>query len=381
MSTLAPALVAIGGVEEVALATWGTRILHVLRRGSDLFLHYEGDPVSQQMFLPTSIAPKQRVACVVLDDDLMLAWSERGSIKFMAWSLLFRRVVTEPFTVTDGESPALEVFRTRKMTLAYTLNNNNYRRNSSSRGLSWGIQVLEDQGLGPLRELDVTVRTRDGVQAQWAETDAVIVPPFLHRYTMDDADIAGTVLDDLGNIQNGTLVGGVTTVPGAEGEALSFDGVDDQVNLDGVSLSTASSYTIMALVRWTAFPGTQKAIWDSRAAANQQPAALLIGPNGVTCEIGVQAGILHSGILVPPLAQYTNRWNRIVVVYNASRRTMEGYLDGKQQTLRGVSSANVASSVFRLGASPTLAGMLFTGLIDTVQIWNVALTSRQVAAL
>lgn len=384
MTTLAPALVAIGGVEEISVAIWKTRILHVIRRGPDLFLHFEGDSISKQLILPTGTRPKDGITSAVVGNDLMLAWSERGgegTIRFMRWSLLTFETITGPLTVTAGESPTLVVFRTRKLAMGYARANTNFRRNSSTLGSTWGTEITEDVGSGPLRELDATIRDEAGFISQWAETDAVIIPAEQHFYSMNDADIAGTVLDDLKNNQNGTLVGGVGTVAGYEGQALQFDGVNDEVNLNGVTLASSASWTISAIVRWASLPGAQRAIWDSRAAASQRTSALLIGPTGVTVEVNIQGAINHVGVVVPPVPFYNNRWNRVVVVYDHTRRLIRGFLDGRLQCTRGVSSANVSSSVFRLGASPTVAGMFFTGLIDTVRIWNVALTDRQVAEL
>jgi len=67
---------------------------------------------------------------------------------------------------------------------------------------------------------------------------------YLFYYTMDN--ISGTTLNDEGGTYNGTI-GGATTSAGIDGNALSFDGVNDSVVTD---LTAESNLTALAVSVW-----------------------------------------------------------------------------------------------------------------------------------
>jgi hypothetical protein len=383
MSTLAPDIVAIGGIEEVALATWGSAVLHVLRRGVGIFLHRSDEDISVQLLLPCGASPKKRIACLVLGDELLIAWSSAGNVELFKWDLLREKVVLPTFQIGPGESPSLAIYRTSKLLLGYARNDANRHRISLTAGETWSSEFLDDSGNGPLAEVDVASADDAGSVVKWIETDGVSSPVEVHAYSMDLADISGVTLTDSIGGQNGTLLNGVTTgVAGAvSGEALQFDGVDDEVTIDGVTFDLASDYTVSVYVKVLSFPGSTKAILDSRTGSFSRPFSLLAQPYGLTFEVEGQSGNTHTIAVSGTGPDVLGVWVRVDLTYNATLRIMKGYLNGVLRAASGITSTNVSSTLFRVGASPTLGGANFTGFVDRLRIWNRVLTATQIAAL
>ena len=59
----------------------------------------------------------------------------------------------------------------------------------------------------------------------------------------------GNALDSSGNGNDGTINGGATFVPGKYGQALSFDGVDDYVEISTLGDPTISDWTLGAWIK------------------------------------------------------------------------------------------------------------------------------------
>src|SRR3989344_3356700 len=100
--------------------------------------------------------------------------------------------------------------------------------------------------LSILRSSNLTSISPASQQAAVSDFNSSLVA----HYTFDD-----TANDASGNNNHGTVSGGATYVEGKIGRALSFDGVDDQVNAGQVFSSAPQAFTLSAWVKWNVSAG------------------------------------------------------------------------------------------------------------------------------
>ena len=140
-----------------------------------------------------------------------------------------------------------------------------------------------DAGLTPSTTYLYTVSAYDfagnrSVQSPPVSGTTMAPPPpgtgLLVAYSFDEG--AGTIAHDAsGNGNNGTLVNGPTWVAGRHGSALSFNGVNNYINVDELS-STSKTYTFEFWVKRQ----NQNYIFDSNNGLDR--VAIDFGCNGLT---------------------------------------------------------------------------------------------------
>ena len=176
----------------------------------------------------------------------------------------------------------------------------------------------------------------------------------------------------------GTLTDVVATSAGdlelatTMGKALSFDGVDDYVDIADIDLFT---WTVEFLVKSSSAPGTAKTSqpinngdtfafsWDHNNSDFMQAIAFKSGASWYKTKINITLE--------------GNKLYHIAATYDKSN--LKVLVDGIE---RGSSSATVDpnqhDNVLRIGAAAGIAASFFNGIIDDVRIWNVACTQRQI---
>jgi len=369
-----------GSIREASLSTWNDTILTtVLRGGVDVgvYVHRSTDLGGVVELIPTQLGAKSQISTVVLGDVLHVVYGVLaiGMLRLVKYHLVDKRAESE-VDLWPGESAAFAVFRTTRLVIGYTFQNKQYARTSKD-GVVWGSPVLTDGGsTGPLVELDITLRDTTKAVVSWAETDEVKLPVTTHSYSMDAADISGATLIDANNAQDGTI-SGATVVPGFTGDALSFDGVDDEVQLAGVTFNTAVGYSVSVYARVSSFPGSERPVMDSRTAVNARAFGLLVNTSGFVFQI--ENGLANSSGVIP-LGGSVNTWHRFDCVFDAGRRLMLGYRDGLLMGTAPIVAGDTSSALFKLGTSPTIAAF-YTGLLDRLRIWNAPLTAKQIKIL
>jgi hypothetical protein len=201
----------------------------------------------------------------------------------------------------------------------------------------------------------------------------------------------GNALDSAGT-NNGTLVSGATFAPGEVGQAFSFSGGNDAIEVaDSASLRIAPSITIEGWVLVAGFPSAAQ--WgqilfrgDDRegldpyflaVTRNGQLAFSINDSNNASAVLAVPvpthvfvhvAGTLDDGSGLMTL--YTN--GQAAAELSTSVRPLT-YLDPASNPGLGIgNNQGIPASSYRMG---------FNGLIDEISLYNRALSSTEIAAL
>jgi len=209
-------------------------------------------------------------------------------------------------------------------------------------------------------------------------------PDLVGLWHFDEED--GTIASDSSVYGNDGIVTGASWVAGQSGfgNALSFDGVDDYVNVSDINSSLdVDTITIEAWIYLeTSQTGNhnivRKGPWADRTYGLDigTPGMNIIrgwvnqGPKG-----GSTALIANGGTVLE-----TGEWYHVAMTYDGSQ--VRVYIDRVQD---GISAGTTTGDIFdnnqslRIGGQPLASeGRLpFEGLIDEVRIWRTALTEDQ----
>jgi len=187
------------------------------------------------------------------------------------------------------------------------------------------------------------------------------------------------VADSSGNANNGTISGASWTTSGKYGNALSFDGTNDNVGIpDSNSLDLTSALTLSAWVkldslhaRWQDLIFKERAdngsySLDADSNGNSRPNLSIFRSGG------------DWGFTEGPAVLPTNQWVHLAGTWDGS--TAKLYVDGtvvKTRILTGTIPAS--TGMLRIGGTTVFGGNQFLdGLIDEVRIYNRALSQTEV---
>ena len=205
------------------------------------------------------------------------------------------------------------------------------------------------------------------------------------HYALDEG--SGTIaVDSSGNGNNGTISGGATFTTGKIGQALSFDGVNDYINIpNNTTLSPTGDMTLSAWVKFwqlgTDLARVQKIVykghnvtpWESYELMMDATNQIVFNRAGGT---NSYAGAGYTGAVSKGV------WYHIVGV--SQGLTMKIYINGTDSTnwkYNDVSGSFLQSNMdLRIGNNPWNSEH-FNGDIDDVRIYNYALSSQEVTNL
>jgi len=203
------------------------------------------------------------------------------------------------------------------------------------------------------------------------------------HWALDEAegDIAYNSIND----NHGIISGNPTwqTNSGQVNGALEFDGIDDYVSTPFVLNPGEVSFSASAWIRGGA-PGQ---VIISQADVEGQSA---LESGGTWLGISQSDGRLMTGLMAiffGPLESESvvadGQWHHVGLVYDYTTMKRHLYVDGAQVAVDAGVVAGVQSTAgLYIGAGQTLdAASFFSGLIDDVRIYDVALTAEEIAAL
>ncbi len=212
-------------------------------------------------------------------------------------------------------------------------------------------------------------------------TTVTDTPDGLLAYYRFDEGAGTSAADASGNGNNGTLFNGPVWTTGKINSALSFDGVNDYVEVpNSASINPVNFVTVSAWIYPTA-PGQSN---DSKIIVKRHQT--LANDNyslGFTSGSRPEARIVIGGsmksIYGPVLS--LNAWHHLVGVYNGS--TLKLYVNGTEvNSIAASGSLDTSTYPLRIGTRAVdPVNRYFKGSIDEVRVYNRALSEQEVQSL
>jgi hypothetical protein len=206
-------------------------------------------------------------------------------------------------------------------------------------------------------------------------------------WTFDGKDMAGNyAFDKSGNGNRGTLTGTngmpVRTI-GKIGQGLSFDGVDDYVNVGSSPTSNLSAFSVSAWFKTSARSNNDFHIISKADAGNYFWALAIDNPNGNIFAPTWQCdGANHSSLGSPITGLTDGRWHHVLMVVNDNVK-VEIFVDGQSS---GSTEAFIGSLCTGSTANVNIGRrtdnqFYFNDTIDDVRIYNRALSLDEIKRL
>ena len=179
--------------------------------------------------------------------------------------------------------------------------------------------------LGPILALAALLALIGGASGKAAPTGLVAA------YSFDGG--TGTSLADLSGNSNGGTISGAAWTTGHAGGALSFDGVNDIVNVPDSSSLDVTQVTVEAWVRPTSLGGQWRTV-ALKEKTGQMAYALYAGTNagGASGHVNVSGSsdvFVQNASILP-----TNAWTHLASTYNGSKIRL--YANGVQVASKAV---------------------------------------------
>ena len=198
---------------------------------------------------------------------------------------------------------------------------------------------------------------------------------------MDES--AGTIASDSsGNGYDFTVYNGAVWTTGRFGRALSFDGVDDYAKINTDIVGSPSSLTIAAWVKKDGDGSNYECAIHSSSNATIGATEYWLGFNDgdyITATIGARVSGIGWNAGMTTIQAVTGRWYHIAATWNGS--VVKVYVDGSLQKQYPLTSYSSLATPTRIGASSDGANYQLNGTVDSVKIYDYALTNEQVLAL
>ncbi len=194
-------------------------------------------------------------------------------------------------------------------------------------------------------------------------------------YSFDEG--AGTTLIDRSGNGNGGSISGAGWTTGRTGGALSFDGVNDVVNIPDSNSLDISQMTLEAWVRLSTL-GNQWRTVVIKEKPKQLVYALYAYTNGPGAAGNVNVNGSYDVYAQTPSLLPTKTWVHLATTYDGT--TIRLFVNGEQIATKAQTGKIVASnSPLRIGGN-TVWGEWFTGLIDDLRIYNRPLSQGEIKA-
>ncbi len=211
------------------------------------------------------------------------------------------------------------------------------------------------------------------------DTDDDIPLGLVAAYGFEEpADTA--VLDASGNGNDGVISGATRTTAGRFGDALSFDGVDDWVDLSALDVDGGEGLTISVWMKADDFGTSDGRLVSKATGVNDDDHYWMLSTfTNNSVRFRLKAGgstttlISDSGVIA------AGQWHYVTATYDGQQ--MRLYVDGVEfgsTAKTGVIDTNGGVPA-AIGDQPQ-GGRPFDGLIDEVRLYNGALTAEQIQA-
>src|SRR6266511_1496066 len=212
--------------------------------------------------------------------------------------------------------------------------------------------------------------------ASFSQATTGTISSGLVAYWKFDEGTGTTAADSSGNGNTGTLANGPSWTSGIAGNALYFDGTDDNVTVaDSNSLDLTNSFTFSAWVN------PASAFTDFRSILAKNYKYYLYASSTGFCGDGSALGGFYEvmdTVACQPSSLPVNTWTHLTLTYNGSVLTL--YRNGGAVATANV-SGTLSSSTGTLQIGASEYGEYFQGLIDEVRVYNRALTNTEIQTI
>jgi hypothetical protein len=240
--------------------------------------------------------------------------------------------------------------------------------------------TFSDSGLSTNTTYSYIVRAEDAASNLGPYSNVATVttlstiPELVAAYAFDEG--TGTTVADLsGNGRTGTIVSAVWSTSGKYGKALSFNGTNARVSIpDAAALHLTTGMTLEAWIN----PSTVSSAWRDVIYKGNDNYYLMAttSPNGSPAAGGTFAGTNTN--LLGTSALPVNTWTHLAATYDGAMLRL--YVNGAPVSMVARTGA-LSSSTNPLGiGGDSIFGQYFSGLIDEVRVYNIALPPSQIQA-
>lgn len=190
--------------------------------------------------------------------------------------------------------------------------------------------------------------------------------------------------DSSGNQNDGTLVNSPKWVKAELGNALSFDGVDDYVNLPAVTSDNWAGVTLVAWVWLNLLPTELPSSYGEIYGSNQDIYDMYEDKNNNELRVKVTTTVSAERPGIPTAQLETNRWLHIVGTYDSVEGKVKIYMNGQlidTHNLTGLVNGAQYSSIGSQGGPNGPFTDFLNGMIDEVALFNVSLDEQDIQTL
>ncbi|MDG6027332.1 MAG: hypothetical protein E3K40_11615 [Candidatus Brocadia sp.] len=211
-------------------------------------------------------------------------------------------------------------------------------------------------------------------------------------YYRFDENSGTTAADASGNSNNGALINGPVWTTGKINNAISFDGINDYVNISNESsldFERSNSFSVSAWVKLTPVSGNDYMIISKLdVAPTYRGWAFFIDGNDGSLRVHLTNNWGTSSIIRKDsaLSVTDNSWHHVAFTYNGSSLAsgLNFYVDGvlsNGTTFYNNLSATILNDVIPTLATFTTGASWLKGIIDEARVYNRALSAQEVLAL
>jgi hypothetical protein len=200
-----------------------------------------------------------------------------------------------------------------------------------------------------------------------------------------DESTGTTAVDSSGNMHDGITRKGPAWSAGRFGNALSFDGVDDYVELQNHLVTTAAGSVSMWIKTGTNFTDTPMLFYISAQAygngGGSEPELHVNFTSSEKLQLFIEGG--SNDVNIASAASYAdNAWHQVTATWDINGNAVL-YVDGVQVNSAVHDANNFSASERTYLGRPTLdwATRYYKGLIDDVRLYDTAISAEQVQTL
>lgn len=217
-----------------------------------------------------------------------------------------------------------------------------------------------------------------GTESRWTFTAMATVVPsgLVAAYGMEEG--TGTSVVDASGLNNRATISGATwTTNGRHGRALTFDGVNDRLNIaDAASLDLTAGMTLSAWVLPTSSSGWRTVLLKEVSGGLRY--ALYAYSDTPRPSVYIDVDGVSTAFVEGPTQLPIGTWTHLASTYDGS--ILRLYVNGVEVASRTLTGAiRTSTGQLRIGGN-AVWGEYFAGTIDEARVYNRALTPADIQA-